>query len=83
MSWHESSGLILVLDLEGGGRARAATSAGELRWPSFSPDGEWLAYYDAEAGAVMAVPIEGGDPVKLYDLGDCRGLDWGPTPEDW
>jgi len=83
-SWHESSGLILILDLDGGGPpVRAVSSSGELRWPSFSPDGEWLAYYDAEAGAVMAVPVEGGDPVKLYDLGDCRGLDWGPTPEDW
>ena len=83
-SWVESSGAILFLDLEGGGPPlRAASSAGELRWPSFSPDGEWLAYYDAGGGAVMAVPVEGGDPVKLYDLCDCRGLDWGPTPEDW
>jgi hypothetical protein len=84
LSWLESSGAILLLDLEEGGPpVRAAISAGELRWPSFSPDGGWLAYYDAEAGAVMAVPVEGGEPVKLCDVSDCRGLDWGPTPEDW
>ncbi|OGD74462.1 MAG: hypothetical protein A2Y64_01735 [Candidatus Coatesbacteria bacterium RBG_13_66_14] len=76
---------VILVDLTGGERPRNLALPTDARpcYPSFSPDGEWVAYYDAGVGAVMAAPVEGGDPVKLRDLEDCRGLDWGPTPEDW
>jgi len=80
-------GNVVLVDLTGGEHPRnlALPNDARPRYPSFSPDGEWVAYYDAGAGAIVAAPVEGGDPVRLYDLGgrDCRGLDWGPTPEDW
>jgi hypothetical protein len=85
LAWAGEDFGIYVVTLDSSEETEIDRSTHELRYPSFSPDGEWLAYYDAGAGAVMAAPVGDGDPVKLYDLGgrDCRGLDWGPTPEDW
>ncbi len=80
-------GDVVLVDLTGEERPLKLTLPPDSRprYPSFSPDGEWVAYYDAGTEAVMAVPLEGGEPVKLYDLDgrSCRGLDWAPAPEDW
>jgi len=85
LAWAGEDYGIFIINLDSSVETEIARSENALRYPSFSPDGEWVAYYDAGAGTVMAAPVGDGDPVKLYDLGgrDCRGLDWGPTPEDW
>ncbi|MCK4595126.1 PD40 domain-containing protein, partial [bacterium] len=85
LSWNGDDGGLFVLHLEEGEETEIVRSKHELRYPSFSPDGEWLAYYDVGTEAILAAPLEGGEPVELYDLAgrSCRGLDWAPTPEDW
>jgi hypothetical protein len=85
LSWAGEDYGIFVVEPDEGEETEIARSGRELRYPSFSPDGGWLAYYDADAGAIKAAPVDGGRPVELYDLEgrSCRGLDWAPTPEDW
>ena len=45
--------------------------------PFFSPDGRWIGYADAPAGAIKKVPVEGGRPVVVCQAQAIRGADWG------
>ena len=47
------------------------------RSPFFSPDGEWVAYFDVESRRLEKVPVRGGRPQVVCD---CLGLSgsWGP-----
>jgi serine/threonine-protein kinase len=46
--------------------------------PSFSPDGEWVGFIDANDGKLKKVRLRGGVPVSLCeDPGAFRGLSWG------
>ena len=50
------------------------------RTPFFSPDGEWVAFFD-RAVFLRKVPAEGGTPVTIADMpgeGTARGASWGP-----
>ena len=65
-----------------------AETGAEARTPTFSPDGQWLAYLHAEGPAgpfvLKRVPIGGGTPASIHeaDTGPDfqRGLTW-PTPD--
>ncbi|MFN0152203.1 MAG: protein kinase domain-containing protein [bacterium] len=43
--------------------------------PFFSPDGEWIAYFDE--GALRKIPVTGGAPVKLCQVDRAPGGCWG------
>jgi serine/threonine-protein kinase len=43
--------------------------------PVFSPDGEWLAFFDQ--GTLKKISVHGGPPMTLCDAPDLRGLAWG------
>ena len=46
--------------------------------PIFSPDGQWLAYFDTAALEMKKVSIRGGPPVTLAKIpGGVRGATWG------
>ena len=49
---------------------------GGLR-PFFSPDGQWLAYFTGQAGALKKVPVTGGTPVTLCEEAFFFGGSWG------
>ena len=50
--------------------------AGRARFPTFSPDGKWLAYYDSASDELLKVPVQGGPPIKLCESEDVVGLTW-------
>ncbi|HEX7572195.1 MAG TPA: protein kinase, partial [Bacteroidota bacterium] len=43
--------------------------------PVFSPDGNWIAFFSG--GKLKKVPVGGGTPTALCDVGSCRGITWG------
>jgi serine/threonine-protein kinase len=43
--------------------------------PVFSPDGNWIAFLSG--GKLKKVPVGGGTPTALCDVGSCRGITWG------
>ena len=43
--------------------------------PVFSPDGQWIAFY--EGNRLRKVPVTGGPPVTVCDAGRQRGRTWG------
>jgi eukaryotic-like serine/threonine-protein kinase len=45
--------------------------------PFFSPDGEWVAYFNAQDGRLLKVPAKGGQPQIICDCGTSFGADWG------
>jgi tricorn protease len=58
----------------GGGEARQLTTGGHEGLPTFSPDGNWIAFtgqYDGNVD-VYVMPAEGGEP---------RRLTWHPAPD--
>lgn len=69
-------GLYVQEDLAGGLERRVEASGGALLDPSFSPDGEWIAY--VQNGELWIAPSSGGPPRRLTggDLpdGKTRGL---------
>ena len=50
--------------------------------PAFSPDGHWIAFFDAEVGPfgdIWVIASEGGIPRRLtFDQSEVRGLVWSP-----
>jgi Tol biopolymer transport system component len=47
--------------------------------PVFSPDGRWIAWYEAATRALMKVPVDGSlPPVSLGVLDGLDRLTWGP-----
>jgi serine/threonine-protein kinase len=50
--------------------------------PFFSPDGEWVAYFDSISQRLMKVPVDGGAPVAVCEAPpSSRGGSWGPDDE--
>ena len=47
----------------------------KAREPVFSPDGNWLAFFSGKK--LKKVPVGGGTPTTLCDVGSCRGITWG------
>ncbi|HXV61680.1 MAG TPA: protein kinase [Vicinamibacteria bacterium] len=47
---------------------------GSPRELAFSPDGEWIAYYDD--GQLMKVNVSGGAPLRLSEMEQPNGLSW-------
>ncbi len=43
--------------------------------PEFSPDGKWIAFI-AGRKTVVKIPVEGGTPVPLAQIGDASNLSW-------
>ena len=49
----------------------------EAREPTFSPDGEWLAYWSPIDRQLKKIPVVGGTPLPLTDLPTSpRGISW-------
>jgi len=44
--------------------------------PFFSPDGQWVGFW--AGGKLKKVPLTGGPPLILCDVGDLQGASWGP-----
>ena len=45
------------------------------RMPIFSPDSEWIAF--VADGELLKVPLEGGAPILLAEVGFMTGMSWG------
>jgi serine/threonine-protein kinase len=46
--------------------------------PLFSPDGEWIAYYDFGAGQLKKTRSSGGSAVVLTEASNPQGASWSP-----
>ena len=46
------------------------------REPFFSPDGQWIGFFDSANGKLKKVAIAGGAPITLCDAPDPRGGTW-------
>ena len=52
----------------GGGSLKQLSNGRFDYWPVCSPDGRWVYYFDATAGHVMRVPMDGGASQQVTDL---------------
>ncbi|MHC4597106.1 MAG: hypothetical protein ACYS19_19440, partial [Planctomycetota bacterium] len=43
----------------------------------FSPDGEWIGYFDDFEKKLKKVPVGGGEPMVVCECNDFRGASWG------
>ncbi len=50
--------------------------------PFFSPDGQWVGFYDDEAKALKKVPLAGGEPIPLVKDIPPSGVAFGHWAED-
>jgi serine/threonine-protein kinase len=46
--------------------------------PFFSPDGEWLAFFSTQEGAIKRIPVEGGSAQTITQASQFQGASWGP-----
>ncbi len=62
---------IWLANVKGGSARRLTSSFGKIHAPSFSPDGEWLAFSGRDEGhsEVYVMPASGGTPKRLTYLG--------------
>ena len=54
--------------------ARPIEGTGDAKGPFFSPDGQWVAYF--QEGKLKKILVEGGSPVVLADIPNPRGGVW-------
>lgn len=67
--------------VDGGSASRLTSNLGEVSYPAFSPDGEWLAFTGKEEGhsEVYLMPSEGGSELRLTYLGaNSQVIGWTP-----
>ena len=48
----------------------------DVQSPVFSPDGEWIAFFDARANALKRVSIRGGSPLTICPVNGFYGASW-------
>ena len=48
----------------------------DVQSPVFSPDGEWIAFFDARASALKRVSIRGGTPLTICPVDGFYGASW-------
>ncbi len=62
--------------------ARELEGTENARDPIFSPDGQWIAYFDHAETQLEKVPFEGGVPAKICDTpSSSKGATWGARGE--
>ena len=59
------------------GEARAIAGTVGAAYPFFSPDGQWVAYFDFVEGQLKKVSVTGGTPITLCPAPGARGGSWG------
>ena len=50
-------------------RFRRLSGTEEARYPTFSPDGQWIAFRDFRQNAILRVPLDGGTPLTVLPDG--------------
>jgi len=73
-----SESWLVVRDLDSS-EARRLDGTEGAHDPVFSPDGQEIAFFTP--GALMKVPIRGGSPVRIAEVGLPRGVTW--ADGDW
>lgn len=82
-----STGTLYLTSIAGGSFGMESTlvsGGGNNYYPSFSPDGAWVAFnrsasnssYDADDAHVMVVPTAGGAPIDLAEVNTVAGNSW-------
>jgi eukaryotic-like serine/threonine-protein kinase len=56
-----------------------AGTEGAYCTPVFSPDGQWLAFFDTGTHELRKISIQGGPPITLTKVGGIFGASWGNT----
>ena len=59
------------------GEARAIPGTSDAFHPFFSPDGQWLAFFDFGEGQLKKISVTGGTPITLCAAPSSRGGSWG------
>jgi serine/threonine-protein kinase len=54
-----------------------ASTEGAYCTPVFSPDGQWLAFFNTDTQELKKISIEGGPPVTVVKAGGVMGASWG------
>lgn len=72
---YASGGRIFVRDLDHLEPRALPGTEGNPSSPAFSPDGEWIAFWNR--GALKKIALSGGAPVRLCDVDLPYGIVWG------
>ena len=81
LAYGARAGLYLRSMDEGVARVVPGTESDAVRSPSFSPEGESIAYFSRSQGQLLqgqlkTIQVEGGIPVVLQDIEAPRGVSW-------
>ena len=68
--------LYLVSLVQGSGEVALTKDGGHNIQPSWSPDGQWIAFHSRRRGGVWIVPSSGGVPQQVADFGSDPA--WAP-----
>jgi Tol biopolymer transport system component len=47
-------------------------------YPFWSPDGQWIGYFEQVSASLRKVPVQGGTPITLSPSENGKGGSWGP-----
>ena len=59
------------------GEARLVSGTVGAAFPFFSPDGQWVGFFDFAEGQLKKVSVTGGTPITLCPAPGARGGSWG------
>ena len=68
--------LYLVNLVQGSGEVALTKDGGHNMQPSWSPDGQWIAFHSRRRGGVWIIPSSGGAPQQVADFGSDPA--WAP-----
>jgi len=68
---------IYLVPLAGGTPRRLTDDPADDCRPNWTPDGRFIIYASMERGKIMKIPVTGGEPETLVDLGLGRLDEWG------